>query len=80
MTDPGTTTAFEAAGAPTKPASWPKLQCVGATGSAEPGSTRASPSASSRLASTRTAALSTVRVRLRSARPFTDAINSDRDR
>jgi hypothetical protein len=40
--------------------SWPKLQWVGATGSPRPGTTRASFSASSRLASTLTARLSTV--------------------
>ena len=37
-------------------------------------------SALSRLASTRIAALSTVRVRLRSARPRTDANSSDKDK
>ena len=50
---------------------WPKLQCVGTIGAAEPGSIRARRSASSRLASTRIAALSAVQVRLRSVRSRT---------
>jgi hypothetical protein len=48
-------------GAPTSEQSWPKLQCVGATGSASPGRTSVRRSALSRAASTRTCRLSRVR-------------------
>ena len=49
-------------------------------GSSAPGRTSPSFSGLSRCASTRIAALSTVRVRLRSARPFTEAKRSSSDR
>lgn len=50
-----------------------EAQWVGAIGASEPGNISARRSASSRLASTRIAALSTVRVWLRSVRPCTAA-------
>jgi putative transposase len=56
------------------------LKALGATGPSAPGSINARRSGSSRLASTRKAALSTVRIVLRSARPRTDAISSSSDR
>jgi hypothetical protein len=54
----------------------PKLQCVGATGSSRPGTIKASRSALSRLASTLTARLSTVRVDTQSAIVFDDPVSS----
>ena len=53
----------------------PELQCVGATGSRPSPGNQLQPLGVSRLASTRIAALSTVRVWLRSARPFTEPSN-----
>ncbi len=68
------------AGAPTMLASWPKAQCVGATGSFAFGRTRCSRSALSREASTRISAVSTTRDRLRSDRLLTEAQRSSSDR
>ena len=61
-------------------ASWPKAQCVGATGSCAFGRIRCSRSALSRVASTRMSAVCTTRLRLRSDRPFTLAQRSSSDR
>ena len=61
-------------------ASWPKAQCVGATGSCAFGSIRCNRSGLSRAASTRMSAVCTTRLRLRSDRPFTDAQRSSSDR
>ena len=61
-------------------ASWPKAQCVGATGSCAFGRTRCSRSALSRVASTRMSAVCTTRLRLRSDRPFTLAQRSSSER
>ena len=61
-------------------ASWPKAQCVGATGASAFGRTRCSRSALSRAASTRMSAVCTTRLRLRSDRPFTFAQRSSSDR
>ena len=69
-----------AAGAPTKLASWPKLQCVGAMSTSKSGSIRVRRSALSRPASTRIVALSTVRVLLRSVRLRTTENRSDKDK
>ena len=52
-------------------ASWPKAQCVGATGSCAFGRTRRNRSGLSRAASARMSAVCTTRLRLRSDRPFT---------
>ena len=61
-------------------ASWPKAQCVGATGSCAFGSLRCNRSGLSRAASTRMSAVCTTRLRLRSERPFTDAQRSSSDK
>jgi hypothetical protein len=55
-------------GAPTRLQSWPNDQWVGSIGASRPGVIRVRTSGSSRLASTRTARVSTVRVVARSAR------------